>query len=830
MARFPIRPASPNPRVRIDEDNTPAVYGDLQYLYNYLMQNGGGGGGQPGPPGPPGEIGINWRGTWSNAVSYDVTDAVQYNGSSYYCKVAIAASNNNPTIAVANWDLIASKGAIGPIGPIGQTGATGATGAQGIQGNAGPIGPAGLNWQGTWAASTAYVPDDAVGYGGASYFCVNAVGPSVFNPTLDTTNWALLAAQGATGLQGPIGQPGPPGLPGPQGIQGEPGDPGPPGPAGTGSVEAGNAVYVSKTGDDATGVRNNMGLSYATINGALVAAQAGDTIVVFPGDYELSDAIVLKNQVNFQFLGKGKLTLDIAVQKNIFIDTAGAVTVRIDAPGWTFQGRGISNSQTPSNISVWNRIYGVMWLKQASNVTWIADTITSQDQAITLEGTPGPGGFNDPYTGGFLPKLSVKANRIQRTHTSNNDNFGTIGLLYCELLEVQVDDLIIEQANTEYSPVVFSRFCKNMSLHAKRFLNLGVEGQCLYIYNSTPLDKFYIESDYIKSSTGWTLWSFGSGTGYVKAKLIDGGVGDCTVVSTYTNLTVEGATIINNRTGVGDWSNGIVHAESGGTLTLISCNIIANSARQDPDVLASGGNLYLINTTYNPTRVINYNTLHPLPKVWNGYAFNSFAVKNRVNSDFQSTITNSTLENVLVNYAGFINCKIDKCLIYNTNITFTANDQSYENQIWWNGQRIDYSYAEVNISNAEILNMFTSPIQLLPNLTSTDSYYDIDKIILEYKYGTAPFNIPSGQLLIAGPLGPLNPFWIDGALINLASENRIVRLSNFMEADTSSGSIYRTALPIDGSGYTFQAESANPINGIGGTIKVKIWYRINMIV
>lgn len=41
MARFPIRPASPNPRIRIDEDATLAVYGDLQYLYDYIESDTG---------------------------------------------------------------------------------------------------------------------------------------------------------------------------------------------------------------------------------------------------------------------------------------------------------------------------------------------------------------------------------------------------------------------------------------------------------------------------------------------------------------------------------------------------------------------------------------------------------------------------------------------------------------------------------------------------------------------------------------------------------------------------------------------------------------------
>lgn len=104
----------------------------------------------------------------------------------------------------------------------------GAQGPIGPQGVPGPVGPAGLNWQGAWSALGSYVADDAVGYGGASYFCINAVGPSVTTPDIDFTHWALLASQGATGPQGP------------QGIQGPQG---PPGSGGGGSVPNGTSLY-----------------------------------------------------------------------------------------------------------------------------------------------------------------------------------------------------------------------------------------------------------------------------------------------------------------------------------------------------------------------------------------------------------------------------------------------------------------------------------------------------------------------------------------------------------------------------------------------------------
>lgn len=100
------------------------------------------------------------------------------------------------------------------VGPAGPQGVQGPVGPQGVPG---PVGPAGLNWQGAWSASGTYVVDDAVGYNGASWFCITNVGPSAVTPDVDTANWALLAAQGATGPAGATGAQGPTGPQGPSG-------------------------------------------------------------------------------------------------------------------------------------------------------------------------------------------------------------------------------------------------------------------------------------------------------------------------------------------------------------------------------------------------------------------------------------------------------------------------------------------------------------------------------------------------------------------------------------------------------------------------------------
>jgi hypothetical protein len=96
-------------------------------------------------------------------------------------------------------------------------GPQGAQGVQGIPGPVGPVGPAGLEWRGAWAAVTSYVENDAVGFGGASYFCIADIAGDSDNenPAADSTHWVLLAAQGAQGIQGVQGPQGPQGAPGP---------------------------------------------------------------------------------------------------------------------------------------------------------------------------------------------------------------------------------------------------------------------------------------------------------------------------------------------------------------------------------------------------------------------------------------------------------------------------------------------------------------------------------------------------------------------------------------------------------------------------------------
>jgi hypothetical protein len=79
-----------------------------------------------------GGTGINWiPGGWSPLITYQVNDAVSYNGSSY---IAVGAHTNSQPPS-GFWNVLAQSGSTGPTGATGPTGPTGPTGATGAAGS-----------------------------------------------------------------------------------------------------------------------------------------------------------------------------------------------------------------------------------------------------------------------------------------------------------------------------------------------------------------------------------------------------------------------------------------------------------------------------------------------------------------------------------------------------------------------------------------------------------------------------------------------------------------------------------------------------------------------
>jgi hypothetical protein len=187
------------------------------------------------------------------------------------------ANNSDITKNFSLGSIIATIGDINQ-GPIGPQGSTGPTGPQG------PVGPAGLEWQGAWDEDSSYAADDAVGYDGASYFCILAI-DTTSNPAPDEdiTHWALLASQGAVGPTGPAG---------PTGAQG---------PAGTALLTYKSyAALLSCTNSSTVTVTlldSDLGVVTWTRN------SAGNYSGSLPGEFTIGKTLILLTPNNGYYVG-----------------------------------------------------------------------------------------------------------------------------------------------------------------------------------------------------------------------------------------------------------------------------------------------------------------------------------------------------------------------------------------------------------------------------------------------------------------------------------------------------------------------------------------------
>ena len=106
------------------------------------------GAGVTGATGPTGATGLAFQGAWSGSTTYQSSDAVTFN-SSTYISLQNSNLNNQPDLSPAFWSLLAAAGATGLTGAAGPAGATGAAssvaGQTGATGKTGATGATGAN-------------------------------------------------------------------------------------------------------------------------------------------------------------------------------------------------------------------------------------------------------------------------------------------------------------------------------------------------------------------------------------------------------------------------------------------------------------------------------------------------------------------------------------------------------------------------------------------------------------------------------------------------------------------------------------------------------------
>lgn len=335
-----------------------------------------------------------------------------------------------------------------------------------------------------------------------------------------------------------------------------------------------NCAFVAKNGSDGTGTVGRLDLPYLTIAAAYAAISAGQTVVVYPGDYQFAASLTLVTDKHIYLIGKGTITLDTTgglFNDPVFQTGGTAVTsCVIYGPGWDIQARSsqyalLINSSTVSTIQI------------------DCHNFTSESEAVYN----GKGHF-----------------RLNCQNTSGTD---TPQLFYCwnnvGSLVVNVADTA-EVTSASAGTVFEFDGCPYISITAKRIQQHASNSfYTIHSASSGANDKIYINAETIQAGTEWATFFEGSSSYvFVRAQRITAN-SDCVFASGVPKCYVHAELIESTSTGVTD---GVVHAE-GGEITVVGARIEALSAASGNVILASltGGKVTLVGCAYDKTKISN---------------------------------------------------------------------------------------------------------------------------------------------------------------------------------------------------------------------------------
>ena len=302
--------------------------------------------GQTGATGATGYSGasIAWQGAWTSTTSYNILDAVYYNGNSYITNSG--GSNQVPGAGANMWSLMAGQGATGLQGATGIQGTQGEIGATGAQGNVGATGAAGTS--------------GGVGATGAT---------------------GLTGNDGATGAQGNIGATGAQGAQGNVGATGATGVQGATGLTGPVAGSANQVVYKD-------GSNNASGSSNLTFDGSKLSTE--NLAVTNSSGDEGGEILLAKPQTNSTIAGTG-VTIDVYQNKLRFFEQGGSARgAYLDI---TASGAGVSTALGAGSIGATGAT-GVAGSIGATGATGVTGNIgaTGAAGANGATGSTGPTG------------------------------------------------------------------------------------------------------------------------------------------------------------------------------------------------------------------------------------------------------------------------------------------------------------------------------------------------------------------------------------------------------------------------------------------------------
>jgi hypothetical protein len=135
-----------------------------------------------------------------------------------------------------------------------------------------------------------------------------------------------------------------------------------------------------------------------------------------------------------------------------------------------------------------------------------------------------------------------------------------------------------------------------------------------------------------------------------------------------------------------------------------------------------------------------------------------------------------------------------------------------------------YEETIVNISSSQILNMGTTPIELLP-AAGVNKYYDIEQITFEYTYGTTSYNVPDSEFIRLSDYSTINFSITERVISN--EENTITIVKDFYSVQDGVVDVTFVGITsvVLNKGLYLEPIAGSPTNG-DGTMRAIIKYKV----
>jgi hypothetical protein len=134
-----------------------------------------------------------------------------------------------------------------------------------------------------------------------------------------------------------------------------------------------------------------------------------------------------------------------------------------------------------------------------------------------------------------------------------------------------------------------------------------------------------------------------------------------------------------------------------------------------------------------------------------------------------------------------------------------------------------YMTTTVDVSSAQILLMGDNPVELLP-APGAGKYYDINKIYVEFTYGTTQYTLADSEIFIGTTDGNYLGSYITRTIMT-KNHNIYVVLSGYSPVEVIGSRAVFSEDELNLSINLTSADGANPADG-NGTFKIKMEYKI----